>query len=366
MIKFLDLQKINRQYEAELTKAANSVIDSGWYILGEKVTQFEKAFSDYCRTKHCIGVASGLDALILILRAYQELGKMKPGDEVIVPANTYIATILGITTNNLVPVLVEPNEKTFNLDVDLIEKYISKKTKVILPVHLYGQLAEMEKINQIAIKHNLLIIEDAAQAHGAENSKGTKAGNLGNAAAFSFYPGKNLGALGDAGAVTTNDDELAVVIRAIRNYGSEKKYNNCYKGYNSRLDEMQAAMLRVKLNYLDKENARRREIAKRYLSEIINEKIVLPDYSDEKDHVFHQFVIRTEKRDKLKEYLQYNGIETMIHYPVPPHKQQAYKEWNQLIFPITEQMHNEVLSLPISPVLTEEEVTYIIENINEY
>ncbi len=366
MIKFLDLQKINRQYEAELTEAVNSVIRSGWYILGKQVNQFEKAFSDYCGTKHCIGVASGLDALILIFRAYQELNKLKPGDEIIVPVNTYIATILSITANKLVPILVEPNEKSFNLDVDLIEKHISQKTKAILPVHLYGQLADMASINKIAKEHNLLVIEDAAQAHGAEDQKGVKAGNLGHAAAFSFYPGKNLGALGDGGAITTNNDELARVIRALRNYGSEKKYDYQYKGFNSRLDEMQAIILSVKLKYLDIENKKRKVIAERYLSEIKNEKLDLPFFSEEQDHVFHQFVVRTKKRDGLQQFLSEKGIETMIHYPVPPHKQKGYSEWNDRSYPITEQIHREVLSLPVNPVLTNEEIKYISNVINKY
>lgn len=366
MIKFLDLQKINRQYEAELTRAVKSVVQSGWYILGENLNRFEKHFAAYCGTQCCIGVANGLDALILILRAYKELGKLKTGDEVIVPANTYIATILSITANDLTPILLEPDAVSFNIDSALIEQHITQKTKAILPVHLYGQLAEMENIIEIAKKNNLLVIEDAAQAHGAENVIGKKAGSLGNAAAFSFYPGKNLGALGDAGAVTTNDDELSNVIRSLRNYGSEEKYHNRYKGLNSRLDEMQAAILSVKMKYLDQENHSRRDIAKRYLGEIKNPSIQLPYYSGKQDHVFHQFVIRTEYRDELQAYLLKNGIETIIHYPIPPHKQQAYKEWNHLSYPLTEQIHKEVLSLPISPVLTDEETRVIIKAVNEY
>ena len=365
-IKFYDIHKLHSEYESELITEVERVIRSGEYILGKSVSDFEWEFADYCEVTHCIGVASGLDALTLILRAYKELGKIRPADEVIVPANTYIATILSITANDLIPVLVEPAEKTFNLDPALIEQHITQKTRVILPVHLYGQLADMESINQIAQKHGLLVIEDAAQAHGAENAAGKKAGNLGDAAAFSFYPGKNLGALGDGGAVTTNDAELAKIIRVLRNYGSDKKYYNHYKGFNSRLDELQAAVLAVKLKHLETDNEKRRTIARRYLKEIKNERIILPYYSGQQDHVFHQFVIRTADRDLFQKYLKDKGIETMIHYPVPPHKQLAYNEWNNLSFPITETIHNEVLSLPVSPALTKEEVTYIIEIINEY
>jgi len=366
MIKFLDLQKINNRYEPELSETILRVVHSGWYILGKEVAQFESAFAAFCGTKHAIGVANGLDALILIFRAYKEMGKLQAGDEVIVPANTYIATILSITANDLIPVLVEPDEKTFNLDPMLIEQHITPKTKAILPVHLYGQLADMGPINQIARKHGLLVIEDAAQAHGAENTEGKKTGNLGDAAAFSFYPGKNLGALGDGGAVTTNDDELAKMIRVLRNYGSDKKYHHKYKGMNSRLDELQAAVLSVKLKYLGADNEKRRDIARRYLKEIKNNRIDLPYYSGGKDHVFHQFVIRTEDRNRLQDYLVKRGIETMIHYPVPPHKQQAYSEWNNRSFPVTEKIHREVLSLPINPILTEEEISFIINTINEY
>jgi dTDP-4-amino-4,6-dideoxygalactose transaminase len=342
------------------------VVHSGWYILGEEVTKFEDSFAAYCGIKHAIGVASGLDALTLILRAYKELGKLRTGDEVIVPANTYIATILSITANDLVPVLVEPDERTFNINPALIEQHITSKTKAILPVHLYGQLADMGTINRIARQHGLLVIEDAAQAHGAENKAGQKAGNLGDAAAFSFYPGKNLGALGDGGTITTNDDKLANTVRVLRSYGSNKKYHNRYKGVNSRLDELQGAILSVKLKHLEQDNERRRAIALRYLNEINNPGIILPAYSGIKDHVFHQFVIRTEDRNRLQGYLKEKGIETMIHYPVPPHKQQAYNKWNNRSYPVTERIHREVLSLPISPVLTDEEVNYIISIVNEY
>lgn len=377
MIKFLDLQKINLLHQQEIEEAILSTFRSGWYILGEAVEKFEKNFAEYCGVKHCIGVSNGLDALSLILKAYIELDKLHEGDEVIVPANTYIATILSISQNNLIPVLVEPDINTYNIYPALIEEKITSKTKAIMPVYLYGQCADMNAINKIASKYNLLVIEDAAQAQGAQyNDKRT--GSLGNAAGFSFYPGKNLGALGDAGAVTTNDDKLAETIKALRNYGSHKKYYNLYKGYNNRLDEMQAAILDVKLKYLDEENQRRREIAKYYSANIKNEKIVLPILNSKpvreggfsilnsKNHIWHLFVIRTKQRDKLQKHLIDNGIQTVIHYPVPPHKQEAYKEWNNLSFPITEKIHKEVLSLPISPVMTDEEVVFVVKILNEY
>lgn len=371
MIKFLDLQRINLIHHKEIEEEILKVFRSGWYILGEAVERFEKNFAAYCGVKHCIGVSNGLDALILILRAYIESGKMQEGDEVIVPANTYIATILSISQNKLIPVLVEPDIRSYNIDPDLIEEKLTDKTKAIMPVHLYGQCAEMDAINSIAKKYNLLVIEDAAQAQGAiYNDKRT--GSLGNAAGFSFYPGKNLGAIGDAGAITTNDDELAETIRALRNYGSQKKYYNIYKGYNNRLDEIQAAVLDVKIKYLDKENQKRREIAQYYCANINNEKITLPiehlslNIEHYKRHVWHLFVVRTQNRDRLQKYLEDNGIQTVIHYPVPPHKQAAYKEWNDLSFPIAEKIHNEVLSLPISPVMTDNEVKYVIEKLNHF
>ncbi|POY34978.1 aminotransferase [Solitalea longa] len=366
MIKFLDLLKVNQQYEKEIKVAMNQVFDSGWYIQGEAVKRFEQNYADFCGTKHCIGVANGLDALILIIRAYKELGVFNEGDEIIVPSNTYIASILAISENNLIPVLVEPDEKTFNLNPARIEEHITPKTKAILPVHLYGQLCDMQAINAIAQKHNLKVIEDAAQSHGAVSKDGRKSGNLGDAAGHSFYPGKNLGALGDGGAVTTNDDELATAIRAIANYGSHKKYHNIYKGPNSRLDELQAAILDVKLNNLDKDSERRCEIATQYISGINNPKIQLPYYSNTKDHVFHLFVIRTLEREKLQEYLSNHGIQTVIHYPIPPHKQDAYLELNAWSFPISEALHNEVLSLPISPVMTENEIKIVIKVINGF
>jgi dTDP-4-amino-4,6-dideoxygalactose transaminase len=364
MIPFLDLKEINAQYRTELIEACTKVIDSGWYIQGNELNEFEKEFAHYCGAKHCIGVANGLDALILILRAYKEMGVMADGDEVIVPSNTYIASILAISQNDLVPVLVEPNIDTYLIDPSKIEEKITSKTKAILPVHLYGQTCQMDAINEIAKKHALKVIEDSAQSHGAYFGD-KRSGNLGDASGFSFYPGKNLGALGDGGAVTTNDDELANTIRALGNYGSHKKYENLYKGVNSRLDELQAAMLRVKLRYLDDEVGKRREIANYYLQNIKNEKIVLPTVRCEDNHVWHLFVIRTTKRDELQKYLLDNDIQTLIHYPLAPHKQKAYKKWNNDSYPISEKIHKEVLSLPISPVQSIEETVKIVNVLNQ-
>jgi len=347
MIPFLDLKQINAQYREELIEACTNVIDSGWYIQGKEHKEFEKEFADYCGTKYAIGVANGLDALILILRAYKEMDIIKDGDEVIVPSNTYIASILAISENNLVPILVEPDIHTSLLDYSKIEEKITNKTKAIMPVHLYGQTCEMDEINKIAKKYNLKVIEDSAQSHGAYY-KDKKCGNLGDASGFSFYPGKNLGALGDGGIVTTNDKELADTIKVLGNYGSAKKYENIYKGTNSRLDEIQAAMLRVKLRYLDKEIEKRKEIANYYLKHIKNDNIVLPTINT--DSVWHLFVIRTNKRDELQKYLIDNGIQTLIHYPLAPHKQGAYKEWKDDDYSISEQIHDEVLSLPISGI----------------
>ena len=365
MIKFLDLQKINSRDALEIKEAVNRVIDSGWYLMGNELRTFEKEFAEYCGTKHCIGVANGLDALRLIFKAYIELGQLRGGDEVIVPANTYIASILGITDNKLKPVLVEPKITTFNLDENLIEKSITPRTKAILLVHLYGQNAMTNTIESLAKKYKLLIIEDSAQSHGA-CFKDKKAGNLGNASGFSFYPGKNLGALGDAGAVTTNNTKLAHTIRALANYGSQKKYVNQYQGLNSRLDEIQAAILSVKLKKIDDDIIIRKNIAETYLKKIGNKKIVLPEIVDRKGHIWHLFVIRAKKRDELQQYLTNYGVQTLIHYPIPPHKQQAYQEWNSLTFPITEQIHNEVLSLPISPVMKKEDVEKIIKVLNKF
>ncbi len=360
MIKFLDLKKINQPFEAAFKQKMEEFLENGWYILGNEVKQFEQNFAQYCGAKHCIGVGNGLDALVLILKAYIQLGKLQKGDEVIVPSNTYIATVLAILEANLVPVLVEPRLETYNINPDFIEAKISVKTKAILPVHLYGQLAKMDMINTIAEKHNLLVIEDAAQSHGALGNSSQ------NPKAYSFYPGKNLGALGDAGAITTNNDVLADVLFSLRNYGSKVKYENERIGVNSRLDELQAAFLNVKLPALDKENQIRREIAKRYLSEIKNDKIILPFWDNSKNHVFHLFVIRTKNRSELKEYLLKNGIETMIHYPIPPHKQKALSNWNGLSFPIAEKIHDEVLSIPLNGTLTDVEINTIISTLNSY
>ncbi|MEM0542803.1 DegT/DnrJ/EryC1/StrS family aminotransferase [Flavobacterium sp. j3] len=369
MIKFLDLHKINLPYQAAFHEKMQQVLDKGWFILGDEVKAFETNFANFCGTKHCIGVGNGLDALVLIFKAYIQLGKLQNGDEVIVPANTYIASILAILQADLVPIFVEPKLVTYNINPDLISEKITSKTKAILAVHLYGQMAEMDAVNSIARQYNLLVIEDAAQAHGAILDD-RKSGNLSNAAAFSFYPGKNLGTLGDAGAITTNDDELVKVLFAIRNYGSEQKYYNEYIGVNSRLDELHAAFLNVKLPHLDNENELRRNIAKRYLDEINNDKITLPFWNQTHNHVFHLFVIRTQNREHLQSYLKQNNIETLIHYPIAPLKQNAFNPetsgWNSLVFPITEKIHQEVLSLPISPVMTNDEVDFVIQILNQY
>jgi dTDP-4-amino-4,6-dideoxygalactose transaminase len=374
MIPFLNLKKINEPYETAFQEKLKVVLDNGWYILGNEVNEFETSFANYCGAKYCVGVGNGFDALVLIFKGYIQLGKLQKGDEVIVPANTYIASILAILQADLIPVLVEPKLETYNINPESIVEKITSKTKAILVVHLYGQLAEMDRINEIAMANNLLVLEDAAQAHGAIRNQESVISNQKSSVAYSFYPGKNLDALGDAGAVTTNDLELAKVIQSLRNYGSETKYYNDYVGINSRLDELQAAFLNVKLPFLDAENEKRRAIAKRYLSEIKNEKIILPTVSlrgtKQSNHVFHLFVIRTQNRTNLQEYLMQNGIQTVIHYPVPPHNQKALSPetsgWNHLSFPITEKIHNEVLSLPISPVLTMDEVSHIIAILNQY
>jgi dTDP-4-amino-4,6-dideoxygalactose transaminase len=365
MVKFLDLKRINENHRGELIEAFARVLDSGWYILGEEVKNFEAEFATYCGVKHAIGVANGLDALMLIIKAYKELGVFADGDEILVPANTYIASILAISSNNLTPILIEPDKNTFNIDPTLIEAKITSKTKGILPVHLYGQLCDMDAICKIAEAHNLKVIEDCAQSQGAAY-RGKIAGNFGDAAGFSFYPGKNLGALGDGGAVTTNDDDLATTIRAIANYGSHKKYQNLYQGINSRLDELQAAILSVKLKYLDSETEKRRSVADFYLKNITNPKITLPKVDNWHAHVWHLFVVRTPDRDALQKYLSDNGVQTVIHYPIPPHKQQAYASWNNMTLPISELIHAEVISLPISPVMDEKDVKAVVNIINSY
>ncbi len=374
---------MNQPFEVAFQEKMKQFLEGGWYILGSEVKQFETDFAAYCGAKYCIGVGNGLDALVLIFKAYIQLGKLQKGDEVIVPANTYIASILAVLQADLIPVLVEPRLETFNINPEEIEAKITSKTKAILPVHLYGQLCEMKTLNAIAKKHNLLVIEDAAQAHGARFSvqclidsnqsllldtdcHAELVSVSHHPTAYSFYPGKNLGALGDAGAITTNDDELAQVLYSIRNYGSKVKYENEIIGENSRLDELQAAFLNIKLKQLDSENESRRKIAKRYLSEIKNDKIVLPNWDFSQNHVFHLFVIRTSNRMDLQKYLKENGIETMIHYPIPPHKQKALSDWNHLSFPITDKIHNEVLSIPLNSSLEDDEIQHIITVLNRF
>lgn len=365
MIKFLDLEAITKSYEPELSKVVQQVINSGWYLLGNQTNEFEKEYAQFTGTDYCVGVANGLDALRLILKAYIELKIMQPNDEVIVPANTFIASVLAISDNRLKPVLVEPELNTFNIDAAKIEEKITKRTKAIMLVHLYGKCAMNDEIGRLAAKYNLKIIEDNAQAIGALY-KNNRTGSLGDAAGHSFYPGKNLGCLGDGGAVTTNDGKLAKTIRAIANYGATQKYVNNYRGLNSRLDEIQAAILRVKLKRIDKDNAHRAVIASLYCNNITNKKIVLPLITDQPGHVWHLFVIRCANRNKLQEYLTDNEIQTLIHYPIPPHKQKAYSELNNLSLPITEKIHNEVLSLPISPVLTITDAQKVVNAINNF
>lgn len=370
MIPFLDLKALNSKYTEELSAAAIRVISSGWYVQGEEVKEFEREFSEYCGTRYCVGVANGLEALTLTLRAWKELGRLREGDEVIVPANTYIASILAITENGLVPVLTEPSEATYNLEVEKTAAAITSKTRAILAVHLYGRLAPMAELSSLADRHGLLILEDSAQAHGAE-VQGTRAGNWGDASGFSFYPGKNLGALGDAGAVTTNDEELAATIRAIANYGSNIKYHNLYQGVNSRLDEIQAAMLRVKLRHLDSESRYRKVIALAYAQGIQHSGIVQPIGPREsieslQNHAFHLYVVRTLHRDALQKHLSNEGVQTLVHYPIPPHRQHAYANWNACSYPVTEAIHEQVLSLPMSPVLTENQVRKVITACNSF
>ncbi len=365
MIPFLDLLAVNAREREALIAAFTRVLDSGWYIMGQELEAFEREYAAYCGTRHCIGVGNGLDALTLTLRAWLELGVLAPGDEVIVPANTYIATILAITENGLTPVLVEPDVATCNLDAHLIERHLGPRTRALLPVHLYGQTADMSAINTVARQHGLKVLEDSAQAHGARHA-GIRAGALGDASGHSFFPSKNLGALGDGGAVTTNDDALASTLRALRNYGSHRKYENIHQGVNSRLDELQAALLRVKLSRLDTDNQRRREIAARYLNDIRHPHLTLPVVGANNEAVWHVFVVRTQSREALQNYLNQAGIATLIHYPLPPHQQQAYREWNQRSYPITEAIHREVLSLPISPVMSDQQVSGVVAACNAW
>ena len=365
MIRFLDLKSLNSRYRRELIEACVGVIDSGSYIRGEQCETFEAEFAEYCGAKYCVGVGNGLDALSLVLRAWKELHLIKDGDEVIVPANTFIASVLAITEQGLTPVFVEPDPLTYNIDTSKILSAITSKTKVIMPVHLYGDMADMPKIMEIAKRAGLLVLEDAAQAHGASIGD-KKAGNWGDAAGFSFYPGKNLGALGDGGGVTTNNEELSKTIRALGNYGSHERYKNIFQGVNSRLDEIQASMLRVKLRHLHQEIARRREIAAAYSAGINNSKITLPAWSSKQRHVFHLFVVQTDDRVALGEHLEKNNIQTLVHYPVAPHKQDAYRFEFSPLLPVTEMLQERILSLPIGPALTDLEVDEVIAVVNEY
>lgn len=365
MIKLLDLQAITNMHSDEYKEAVNRVIDSGWFLQGTENKRFEENYAKYIGSKHCVAVANGLDALRLIMRAYIELGIMKEGDEIIVPANTYIATILAITENNLKPILIEPKYENLEIDIDKIENSITPKTKGIMTVHLYGRIAYNEKLRNICKKYNLKLMEDCAQAHGCK-WKGTKVGALGDAAAHSFYPGKNLGALGDAGAITTNDEELASVIRALANYGSQKKYIFKYVGMNSRMAETDAAVLDIKLKYLDEDNAKRQELATFYYEKINNPLIILPTHIPNENNVYHQFPILCERRDELQKYLEEQGIQTLIHYPIPPHKQECYKEWNNDSYPITEKIHAQELSIPMNQVITFQEAQIIVDAINNF
>ena len=369
-IPYLPLKELNARHATEMKEAMAEVVNSGWYLRGEQTRRFEQEYAQYIGTRYCVGCGNGLDALTLIFRAYKELGILQEGDEVIVPANTYIASILAITENNLTPILVEPRIDTFQIDDSLIEQHITKKTKAILLVHLYGYCAFTERIAQLCDNYHLLLIEDNAQAHGCNyplsiiNYQLKKTGSLGNAAGHSFYPGKNLGALGDGGAVTTDDEQLAEVVRALGNYGSSKKYHFDYLGKNSRLDELQAALLRIKLKYLDQDNEYRQQIALRYIREINNPLLRLPSEEYAKNSVHHIFPVLCEQRDRLQEYLREHGVETIIHYPIPPHQQPCYAAWNTLQLPVTEQIHQQELSIPLHPLLTEEEITYIIDLLN--
>lgn len=364
-VPFLNLQAVNGRYEAALTEACARVIKSGWYINGAEVSAFEREFADYCGTAHCIGVANGLDALRLTLAAWKIQGRLQEGDEVIVPANTFIATVLAITDNQLIPVFAEPDPDSFLITTDTVKNVLTDKSRVVIPVHLYGQLVDMPALLALINAHQLLVLEDAAQAHGAAIAQ-KKAGSWGHAAAFSFYPGKNLGAMGDAGAVTTNDHELAELIRALGNYGSVQKYEHQYQGFNSRLDAIQAAMLRVKLPGLEQDIDLRRKIASRYLAEISNPLIKLPQLSQATGHVWHLFVITTPQRNSLLQWLKDHGIETLVHYPYAPHQQQAYTEFSLLSLPVTEALQHQVLSLPMDPTLSDEQVDWVIQSCNQY
>lgn len=366
MIPFLDLHKVNLRFETEFKERYSEFLDSGHYILGSQVTLFEMEFAKFCGSRECIGVGNGLDALRLILEGYKVLDKIHDGDEVMVASNTYIATILAIKQAGLTPVLIETDPESYNFSIENLENAITSRSKAIMPVHLYGQLSPMNEIHIFAEAHDLLIIEDAAQAHGAMDEHGNQAGNLGHAAGFSFYPSKNLGALGDGGAVTTNDADLAKVVRKLRNYGASTKYVNDILGFNSRLDELQASFLRCKLPYLNADNKRRIEIARRYLSEVKNEKITLPRHSGKSDHVFHLFVIRVKNRAEFMDHLKANEIGCLIHYPIAPHKQKALKEYSHLHFPVCEQIVEEVISIPMSPVMTNDEVSRVITVLNDF
>jgi dTDP-4-amino-4,6-dideoxygalactose transaminase len=365
-VPFLDLKVINTVYRDELIAAATRVIDSGWYIHGKEHDSFEREFAKYCGSAECVGVANGLDALTLTLRAWKELGRLKDGDEVLVPANTYIATILAVTENKLVPVLIEPDSRSYNIDPLRLSTGLTQRTRAILPVHLYGQIAAMPEIMAFARDNGLLVLEDVAQAHGAITLD-KRAGAWGDAGGFSFYPGKNLGALGDAGAVVTANHELAETLRALRNYGSQVKYQNIYQGPNSRLDEIQAALLRVKLRFLDAETSRRREIARQYLDGIRHPSVTLPQIlAGEESHVWHLFVVRVPDRDAFVAYLSNQGVQTVIHYPIPAHHQQCYPVLHRLQLPVTEAIHREVVSLPMSPVMSPEQVSRVIQVVNSF
>ena len=365
MVKLLDLQKITAMHRDEYDMAIRSVLDAGWFLQGHANQQFESDYAQYVGTKHCVAVANGLDALKLIIRGYKELGVFHDGDEIIVPANTYIATILAITDNNLVPVLVEPTWEYLEIDIDKVEEAITSKTRGVMTVHLYGRIAYNDKLSAICKSHGLKLMEDCAQSHGCEWN-GRKTGALGDAAAHSFYPGKNLGAFGDAGAVTTDDEELATVIRALANYGSQKKYVFRYVGMNSRMSEIDAAVLDIKLKYLDEDNKKRQQLADYYYTHISNPLIALPKRIADDNNVYHQFPIFCERRDELQAYLTEHDIQTLIHYPIPPHKQECYRQWNSRLYPITEKIHAQELSIPMNQSITEDEATEVVERLNSF